>query len=59
MLNHTFVRRAFMPPWVDTLPGDRVEEIFAMTESRLNEIARHTGGMQLSIPFVMIDAKKC
>ncbi|HZV70364.1 MAG TPA: methyltransferase domain-containing protein [Saprospiraceae bacterium] len=57
MLNHYFIRMAFMDSWVKLLPVDTVDEIFEMLESRLNEISNR-GGMKLSIPFVVINAYK-
>lgn len=58
MLNHYFIRLAFMDSWVKLLPEDRTEQIFNTIESRLNEQAHQLGGIKLSIPYVMINAKK-
>ena len=58
MLNHYFIRLAFMNSWIKILPKDKTEQIFDMIESRLNEQSRILGGMKLSIPFVMINAIK-
>jgi arsenite methyltransferase len=58
MLNHYFIRLAFMDSWVKILPPDKVERIFDSIEMRLNEQSRILGGMKLSIPFVMINAVK-
>lgn len=58
MLNHYFIRLAFMDSWIKLLPEDKTEEIFDTIESRLNEQAHQLGGIKLSIPFVMINAKK-
>lgn len=58
MLNHYFIRLAFMESWIKILPEDKVEEIFISIESRLNEQAKILGGIKLSIPFVMINVTK-
>jgi len=58
MLNHYFIRLAFMESWIRILPKDKLEQIFDALESQLNEQSRMLGGMKLSIPFVMINAIK-
>jgi ubiquinone/menaquinone biosynthesis C-methylase UbiE len=58
MLNHYFIRLAFMDSWITLLPEKRVEEIFDMVEKRLNKHAELFGGIKLSIPYVMINAIK-
>jgi len=58
MLNHYFIRLAFMGSWIRILPGNRLEEIFDTIETRLNEQAEMTGGIKLTIPFVLINAIK-
>jgi arsenite methyltransferase len=58
MLNHYFIRLAFMESWIKLLPKDNVEQIFDTIESRLNEQSGITGGIKLSIPYVMINAIK-
>ena len=58
MLNHYFIRLAFMESWIKLLPKDKTEQIFDTIETRLNEQAHQLGGIKLSIPYVMINAKK-
>jgi arsenite methyltransferase len=58
MLNHYFIRLAFMESWIKILPGDRLEEIFDAVESGLNSQAQRAGGFTLGIPFVLINAIK-
>lgn len=58
MLHHFVVRMAFMDSWIKLLPEGRVEEIFDMVETRLNEQAERLGGLQLSVPFVVINLSK-
>ena len=58
MLNHYFIRLAFMDSWVKLLPPDKVEQIFDTIELRLNEQSKILGGVKLSIPYVLINAIK-
>lgn len=58
MLNHYFIRLAFMEAWIKILPPDRVEEVFDAVEQRLNSQAPVSGGITLSIPFALINAVK-
>ena len=58
MLNHYFIRLAFMDSWISLLPKGKVEEIFDKIEFRLNEYSKQHGGFKLSIPFVLINATK-
>jgi SAM-dependent methyltransferase len=56
MLNHYFIRLAFMDSWIKIMPEDRREQIFDIIETRLNEKAGLSGGIKLSVPFVIINA---
>jgi arsenite methyltransferase len=58
MLNHYFIRLAFMDSWIRILPEDKVDQIFDLIENRLNEQAKFTNGIKLTIPFVLINAIK-
>jgi ubiquinone/menaquinone biosynthesis C-methylase UbiE len=58
MLNHYFIRLAFMESWIKIIPKDRVEETFGTVEKELNKQAEKFGGIKLSIPFVLINSVK-
>jgi len=58
MLNHYFIRLAFMDSWIKLLPADKIEQIFDTIELRLNNQSKELGGIKLSIPFVLINAIK-
>ena len=58
MLNHYFIRLAFMDAWIKFLPPDKTDHIFEITELNMNEQSKRDGGINLSIPFVLIDARK-
>lgn len=58
MLNHYFIRIAFMGSWRKLLPVESVDKIFDMIEQKLNQQAKSLGKLTLSIPFVIINAIK-
>jgi ubiquinone/menaquinone biosynthesis C-methylase UbiE len=58
MLNHYFIRLAFMDSWIKLLPADKAEQIFDKIEFRMNEQSQILGGIKLSIPYVVINAVK-
>lgn len=60
MLNHFFIRLAFMDSWKGVLPPNPElhDEIFTDIETRLNALAARQGELRLSIPFAVIDCKK-
>lgn len=58
MLNHYFIRLAFMDSWFKLLPEHRVEEIFTEVELRMNAIAEVQGFFKLTIPFVLVNSYK-
>jgi ubiquinone/menaquinone biosynthesis C-methylase UbiE len=58
MLNHYFIRLAFMDSWIKILPENKLEQIFDTIERRLNDQAKILGGIKLTIPFVLINAIK-
>jgi ubiquinone/menaquinone biosynthesis C-methylase UbiE len=58
MFEHAFVQLAFLPTWMSILPPERADEILSIVEARLNETARGEQGMMLTIPFVVMDARR-
>jgi arsenite methyltransferase len=58
MLNHYFIRLAFMDSWIKLLPCEKVEPVFDAVETRLNEQSEKLGCLKLSIPYVMINSIK-
>ena len=58
MLNHYFIRLAFIDGWKEIVPANRQEEIFGLIEEELNKKSLTDGIMKLSVPFVVIDAEK-
>jgi arsenite methyltransferase len=58
MLNHYFIRLAFMDSWIKILPANKSEQIFDTIEIKLNEQAKILGNIKLTIPFVLINSYK-
>ncbi|MCX6252075.1 MAG: methyltransferase domain-containing protein [Bacteroidetes bacterium] len=58
MLNHYFIRMWFMDSWKKILPAGKTDQVFDRIELELNEQSRISGGLQLSIPFVLINSTK-
>jgi len=56
MLNHYFIRLAFLEAWLSILPKEFYETIFDNIETTLNGQAQISEGITLSIPFVVISA---
>lgn len=57
MLNHSFIRLAFMESWRNLLPEEKVKMVFEETESILNEQSKNKG-LILTIPFACIECRK-
>jgi ubiquinone/menaquinone biosynthesis C-methylase UbiE len=58
MLNHYFIRLAFIDGWKEFVPANRQEEIFKKAENELNKQSKINGIFKLSVPFVLIDCNK-
>jgi arsenite methyltransferase len=58
MLNHFFIRLAFLGPWLEVVPEIYREKVFNDIEHRINEIADGEGYFRLTVPFVVIEAEK-
>jgi len=58
LLNHYFIRMAFLNGWKGIVPFEKQEFIFNEIEKRMNEKALTDGYFKLSVPFVVIDCIK-
>ena len=58
MLNHRFIKIAFMNSWKEIVPENRIQEVFRLIEEKMNKQAEELNGFKLSIPFVLIDCIK-
>jgi SAM-dependent methyltransferase len=57
LLTHPLIRRGFREAWEAVPPAERVREVFALLERRLDEIAVLRGELRLEVPFACIDAR--
>jgi arsenite methyltransferase len=55
MLNHYFIRFAFMDGWKSVIPLDKQADVFKTIEDILNKQSQRDGILKLSVPFVVID----
>lgn len=58
MLNHYFIKLAFLDSWKSIVPLHQQKEVFCELESTMNQLAEKQGEFRLSIPFVTIDCFK-
>ncbi|MBN2347966.1 MAG: class I SAM-dependent methyltransferase [Bacteroidales bacterium] len=58
MLNHYFIRLAFLLSWKNIIPEERQTEVFKSIEEIMNQQAAKDGVFKLSVPFVVIDCEK-
>jgi ubiquinone/menaquinone biosynthesis C-methylase UbiE len=58
MLNHNFIKVAFLESWKKIFPKDKIKEIFEIIEDKLNILSERLSGLKLSIPFVLISGIK-
>ena len=55
MLNHYFIRLAFLDGWKSIIPEEKQIKIFNRIEDLLNQKAEKDGYINLSVPFVFLD----
>ena len=58
MLNHYFIRLAFLVEWKKIIPDEKQYQIFKELELRMNSKAAADGLFKLTVPFVVIDCEK-
>jgi len=58
MLDHFFMKLAFMPSWKEIIPDSRQPEVFRKLETILNSESAKSGGFTMQVPFVTMDCKK-
>lgn len=58
MLNHSFIKLAFLEGWRSIVPKDREESVFDEAERRMNREAAEKGEFKLSVPFAVIDSRR-
>lgn len=58
MMDHFFIRLAFLDSWKELVPAGMEKEIFKQIEYELNVISEENGFLELSVPFALIDSRK-
>jgi hypothetical protein len=58
LLNHFFIKIAFLESWQQIVPKKEVRAIFAETEDRLNAYSKDKGCLSLTIPFALFCCNK-
>ena len=65
MLNHFFMKIAFLPPWKEIVPPERTEEVFRSIEAEMNRAAEEYSkgtdihsGFAIRVPFATFDCEK-
>jgi ubiquinone/menaquinone biosynthesis C-methylase UbiE len=58
LLNHYFLRMAFIDSWIKCIPESFQELIMTDVEQRINEIAARQIGFSLSVPIVCLEFRK-
>ncbi len=57
-LRHYFVRLGFLPGWRSVVDPAGETVVFAALEARLNAIARERGELRLTIPMLLMEARR-
>ena len=58
MLNHFFIRLAFLNEWINIIPRKKQSQIFNELELRMNKKSEADSLFTLSVPFVVVDTEK-
>lgn len=56
MLNHFFIRLAFLEPWKAVVPAESAHGVFLALERELNRGADAAGELRLTVPFLCLSA---
>ncbi len=56
--SYPMIRFHFLPSWKEILPPQRVEEIFHLIETKLDEIASKEKELVMTVPYVCFDCLK-
>ena len=58
MLNHFFIKLAFLDSWKKIIPERNHKEVFKEIEEKLNTQANAEGGFSMQVPFVIFNCEK-
>jgi ubiquinone/menaquinone biosynthesis C-methylase UbiE len=57
-LYYPMIRFHFLPSWIELLPARRVEEVFEITEAKLNKAASENGELTITVPYACFSCFK-
>jgi len=57
-LYYPMIRFHFLPSWIELLPARRVEEVFEITEAKLNKSASENGELTITVPYACFSCFK-
>jgi ubiquinone/menaquinone biosynthesis C-methylase UbiE len=58
LLDHFFIKIAFLEPWKGIVPAQEAAEVFRLLEEELNAAAWRKGELRLTVPFACLDCRK-
>jgi ubiquinone/menaquinone biosynthesis C-methylase UbiE len=58
LLNHFFVKLAFLPSWKEIVPPEKAGEVFRSIEDFINRAADSGNGFSMRVPFATVDCEK-
>lgn len=57
MLDYYLIKKFFLPGWQALVEDGKRNDVFSGVETRLNEIARDSGRLEMTIPFMVFDCR--
>ena len=57
-LNHHFIKLGWLASWKDLIGAEYLQEVFALLERNLNDLATASGGLTLTVPMAFIEGEK-
>jgi arsenite methyltransferase len=58
LFNHFLIKLAFVDSWKELVPEEKQNDVFDELVERLNQLAKTTGTLKLTVPFTIIDCEK-
>jgi ubiquinone/menaquinone biosynthesis C-methylase UbiE len=56
--NHSLIKIGFLPGWEKLLKEKDVKKVFAELENRLNRISKAKGYLEMTIPYLVVNARR-
>ena len=57
-LNHHFVKVGWLSSWQGIIPEADWEVVFSLLETNLNNLAKKSNGLNLTVPMAFIEGEK-